>query len=181
MTNTTIPLSSKIILELGGSPHRLYKAIEIYKKNLDAIILISSESSPQTCLNILMNAGVPYSKIFFNFDAWDTVTNFTLTFPLINQAEAKKLFVVTDRFHMDRAMTIANTVYFGTGVDTIPCESLDGDLSRKESSSQIFNNFLRALTWKVFGYTNYDSGVRRERWPGILAEKVTAEKIAQVV
>jgi uncharacterized SAM-binding protein YcdF (DUF218 family) len=181
MTNSIFPSASKIILELGGSPNRLKKAAEIYHQFPDAIVLISSEDSAHLCLNILAEANVPESKVFFNYDAWDTVTNFTETYKLITKANAQQLFVVTDKFHMERAMAIANVVYFASSIKLTPCEYLGGDLNRQESSGLIRADFLRALCWKLFGFLFYDKKVKQERMPGILTAKAEAEFIAQVV
>jgi len=171
---------SKIIIELGGSPHRLNKAIEIYHQNPDALILISSECCPQLCVNMLKAGGVPESNYIFDFNAWDTITNFTQTYKFIHSKGAKKLFVVTDRFHMRRSMTIARVVYFLTGVRLIPCESLEGDLNRRESNSQVINAFFRALVWKLTGYVNKNSNSYKTRMPAIEADKLIAQKIAPV-
>jgi len=171
---------SKIIIELGGSPHRLNKAIEIYHQNPDALILISSECCPQLCVDMLKKGGVPESNYIFDFNAWDTLSNFTQTYKFIRSKGAKKLFVVTDKFHMRRSMTIANVVYFLTGVDVIPCESLEGDLNRVEPDSQVWKEFFRALGWKLTGYVNKNSNSYKTRMPTIEEYKRIAEKIAPV-
>lgn len=171
---------SKIIIELGGSTHRLNKAMEIYKQNPDALILISSEGNPQLCVDMLKKNGVPESNYIFDFNAWDTVTNFTETYKFIRSKGTKKLFVVTDKFHMRRSMVIAQTVYFLTGIDVIPCESLEGDLNRVESDSQVWNAFFSALSWKLFGYSNTNSNSYKTRMPRIEADKLIAQKIANV-
>ena len=170
---------SKIIIELGGSVHRLNKAIEIYKQNPDALILISSESNPRLCVDMLNKAGIPKDKYIFDFNAWDTVTNFTETYKFIRSKETKKLFIVTDRFHMKRSMTIAKNVYLFTGIDLIPCESLEGDLNRIESQDLIDACFWVSLIWKFTGYVprekTYDT-----RMPGNIANKLIAQQIANV-
>ena len=170
---------SKIIIELGGSLHRLNKAIEIYKQNPDALILISSEGNPRLCVDMLNKAGIPKDKYIFDFNAWDTVTNFTETYKFIRSKKTKKLFIVTDRFHMKRSMTIAKNVYLFTGVDLIPCESLEGDLNRVESQDLINSCSWISLIWRLTGYVprgeTYDT-----RMPGIEADKLIAQKIANV-
>ena len=171
---------SKIIIELGGSPHRLNKAIEIYRQNPDALILISSESNPRLCVDMLNKAGIPRDKYIFDFNAWDTITNFTQTYKFIRSKGTKKLFVVTDKFHMRRSMVIAQTVYFLTGIDVIPCESLEGDLNRVESDSQVWGAFFSALGWKIFGYSNTNSNSYKTRMPCIQADKLIAQEIANV-
>jgi hypothetical protein len=173
-------MMSKIIIELGGSPHRLNKAIELYHQNPDALILISSEGNPQLCVDMLKAGGVPESNYIFDFNAWDTVTNFTETYKFIRSKGTKKLFVVTDRFHMRRSMVIAQTVYFLTGVELVPCESLEGDLNRVESDGLVFGCFVATLLWKLFRYSNTNSNSYKTRMPGIEAEKLIAQKIAPV-
>lgn len=163
-----------VIIELGGSPHRLKKAIEIYKQNPDALILISSEGNPQLCLDMLKKGGVPESNYMFDFNAWDTVTNFTETYKFIRSQGAKKLFVVTDRFHMRRSMTIASNVYLFTGVNLIPCESLEGDLNRVESDDLVNKCFWASLLWKLTGYMDRGTNSYKTRMPGINADKTTA-------
>ncbi len=172
---------SKIIIELGGNPDRLKKAIEIYHQNPDALILISSEGNPQLCVDMLKSGGVPESNYIFDFNAWNTVTNFTETYKFIRSKGAKKLFVVTDKFHMRRSMVIAQTVYFLTGVELVPCEFLEGDLNRTESDSLIFNCFVETLLWKLTGYMNRNSETYQERMSGIETEKLIAQKIAPVI
>lgn len=170
---------TKIILELGGNPDRLNKAIEIYKQNSDALIVISSESNPQFCVNMLKTAGVPETNYIFDFNAWDTVTNFTETYEFIRSKGTKKLFVVTDKFHMKRSMTIAKNVYLFTGVDLIPCDYLGGDLNRTESDSLINKCFWSSLLWKFTGYVSR-GGTYKTRMPAIEADKLIAQKIAPV-
>lgn len=161
---------SNVILELGGNPNRLDKAIEVFKEQPDSIIIISTESSLQLCIDKLKSAGIPDTQYIFDYTAWDTVTNFTETYKLIKSKKPKKLFVVTDKFHMKRSLVIANTVYFFTGINVVPCSYMGGDLKRVESDSLIWGDFARSLIWKLTGYLFYDSTVKNERMPGIEAD-----------
>jgi vancomycin permeability regulator SanA len=169
------------IIHLGGSVHRLNKAIEAYRHNPGAFIIISSEGGTQQCLDKLNVAGIPDTDYIFDFNAWDTVTNFTATFNYIRKRGTKTLFVVTDKFHMPRAMAIANIVYLFTGVKLIPCESLEGDLSRVETGTLVRSSIVRAALWKFFGYLVGSNGpTYRQRIVGINAEKARAQAIAPV-
>jgi vancomycin permeability regulator SanA len=172
----------KTIIELGGSPHRLNKAIEIYRQHPGALILVSSEGQPELCVKMLKDAGVPESNYVFDFNAWDTVTNFTETYNYIRKRGTKTLFVVTDKFHMPRAMAIANIVYLFTGVKLIACESLEGDLNRVETGTLVRSSIVRAALWKFFGYLVGSNGpTYRQRIVGINAEKARAQAIAPVI
>jgi hypothetical protein len=62
----------------------------------------------------------------------------------------------------------------------IPCESLEGDLNRKESNSQVFNAFVKSLVWKFTGRDNKNSNSYKTRMPGIQADKLIAQEIANV-
>ncbi len=168
---------SKIIIELGGSTHRINKTIEVYHKNPDALILISTEGNPQLCLDMLKKGKVPESNYIFDFNAWDTVTNFTETYKFIRSKGTKQLYVVTDRFHMKRSMTIAQNVYLLTGVEIIPCESLEGNLKRVESDKLISDDFKRSLLWRTTGFLWYDKKTKEERMPDIERLKSIAQKI----
>jgi vancomycin permeability regulator SanA len=169
------------IIHLGGNVRRLNKAIETYRQNPGAFIIISSEDNTQQCVDKLKAAGIPDTDYIFDFNAWDTVTNFTTTFNYIRKRGTKTLFVVTDRFHMPRAMAIANIVYLFTGVKLVACESLEGDLNRKESKGKVQEAVIRATLWKFFGYLPGSNGpTYRARIDGINAEKALAQTIAPV-
>jgi hypothetical protein len=180
MTFSSLASISSIIIELGGNPRRLNKAIEVYRQHPDALILISSECCPELCVNMLKAGNVPEANYIFDFNAWDTVTNFTETYNFVRSKRAKKLFIVTDKFHMRRSIAIATVVYFLTGVELIPCESLEGDLSRTEPDAQVVNAFFRALAWKLFGRLNKNSNSYKTRMPDILKDKAKAQLIAPV-
>lgn len=170
---------TKIILELGGGIHRLNEAINVYQQHPDACILVSSEYHTELCVQMLQAASVPETNYVFDFNAWDTVTNFTKTYRYIMARNARTIFVVTDRFHMRRAMAIAHIVYLFTGIKLVPCESLEGDLNRTESNSLVLISALHAALWKLFGYTLRDA-TYHERIGGINAEKERAKMIAPV-
>ena len=169
------------IIHLGGNVQRLNKAIETYHQNPGAFIIISSEDGTQQCVNKLKAAGIPNTDYVFDFNAWDTVTNFTATFDYIRKRGTKTLFVVTDKFHMPRAMAIAKIVYLFTGIKLVACESLEGDLSRVESKAKVQEAVIRTTLWKFFGYLpGKDGPTYRARIDGINAEKTRAPAIAPV-
>ena len=169
------------IIHLGGNVQRLNKAIETYHQNPGAFIIISSEDGTQQCVDKLNAAGIPRTDYIFDFNAWDTVTNFTATFDYIRKRGTKTLFVVTDKFHMPRAMAIAKIVYLFTGIKLVPRESLEGDLSRTESKAKVQEAVIRTTLWKFFGYLPGSNGpTYRARIDGIRAEKTLAQAIAPV-
>ena len=103
----------KVILELGGNINRLDTALELAKKHPDALIIISSEGNPAGCLAKLKAAGIPKDRFILDYQAWDTVTNFTKTFPIICGNKIQELYIVTDLFHIPRSKAICESAYFG--------------------------------------------------------------------
>lgn len=158
-----------VILELGGNVNRMNKAIEIAQQNLDTIIVVSSEDLPDVVVSLVDNAGISRDRLLLNYDAWDTVTNFTETYKLIKSFEPQKLYVVTDRFHMRRAMAIADAAYFRRGIELIP--SPYESSHPEEPIKLIIQDFLRSALWRGTGYLLYDPKVKEQRMPSLEANK----------
>ena len=79
----SFPKSDTVILHLGGCVSRIEKTLELAAAHPDAVIVISSEGSIARVINRLEAAGVARDRYILDFKAWDTVTNFALTFDLI--------------------------------------------------------------------------------------------------
>jgi uncharacterized SAM-binding protein YcdF (DUF218 family) len=164
----------KAILSLGGNINRLDTALEVAKQHPDALIIISSEENPAGCLAKLKAAGIPKDRFILDYQAWDTVTNFTTTLPIVRDQEIGKLYVVTDLFHIPRSKAICESIYFGTGVirNYIP----HGTDDRKEP---IWYDTLRAIFWRLTGHLLYDEKVKDARMPAIHTDEILAQKLLQ--
>lgn len=151
----------KVILELGGNPSRLDTAIPLLQQNPGSHLVISSESPAQTVLDKLTAAEVDPSTYTIDETAWDTVTNFTNTMPLVKRLGATELLVVTDGFHMLRAMCIATLIYFKSGItlSAHPSSPVDHHESRR---LVIFDTF-RASISRFLGNTIYTQQVYDDR------------------
>ena len=158
-----------VILELGGNVNRMNKAIKLAKVHPDTLIIVSSEGVPDVVVSLVDNAGISRDRLLLDYNAWDTVTNFTATYKLIKSFEPKKLYVVTDKFHMRRSMAIADAVYFRRVVELIP--SIYESTHPVEPIKLVIEDFLRASLWRTTGYLFYDPAVKDQRMPGIEADK----------
>lgn len=158
-----------VILELGGNPNRVNKTIEVAKLHPETLIIISSEIYPDILINSLNSAGIANNRILLDYQAWDTVTNFTTTYNLIKSFNPQKLYVVTEAFHMRRAMAIAGVIYFKRGIELIssPYETTHSP----EPIKLTIMDFLRASLWRLTGRLLYDPAVKNERMPGIKADE----------
>jgi uncharacterized SAM-binding protein YcdF (DUF218 family) len=98
-----------IILHLGGNPQRAYTAAELAQAFPDAKVVVSSELGDFQ--QIYNSYNISPERIMIDMEAWDTVTNFTHTYKLLQSMGCDRLFVVTDQFHTYRSMLIALCVW----------------------------------------------------------------------
>ena len=165
----------KVIIELGGNPAgRTPKAIELATQMPDAFLLFSTVEDPSLCINSCKNAGIDKSRFYLDYLAWDTVTNFTCTYDRIRNLGAKELYIVTDGYHMERAMAVAKTVYLGNGIKLIPSPSSGGG---KEPASRILVDDIRAWVWKLTGQIVADNQVYVDRMPSYQAYYCQAQQL----
>lgn len=153
------------ILELGGNPARLDTAISLLQANPNSYLVISSESPAEVVLSKLNAAGVQPECFTIDETAWDTVTNFTNTVPLVKKLGTTELYVVTDGFHMLRAMCIADFVYFKTGIAVSAHPS--SRRTHSEPWSLVLQDTARAALYRFTGQTLYDQSVYDSRCAGI--------------
>jgi uncharacterized SAM-binding protein YcdF (DUF218 family) len=165
---------ANVIIHLGGDPTRIYETIQTARNNPDALIIVSSEGNPVWVDQQLQAAGISRDRYVFDFNAWDTVTNFTETKRWVMQQRPRKLFVVTNEFHMPRAETIAHCVFWREGVRVIACPMADR-APRLESWQLVLGDVARALLWRLTGILLFDPKVKADRMPGIDREKASAE------
>jgi hypothetical protein len=163
-----------VILELGGNVNRMQTVKQLATENKTAKIIVSSESPPTAVVDILSSAGIGYERFLLDFNAWDTVTNFTETVKLIKLYQPRRLFIVTDYFHMRRAMAIAKPVYALSGIKLVPVPFMGGDIHYKEPLKLILEDAGRAWVWRLTGKLIYDQTVKDQRMPGINADKQLA-------
>jgi len=159
-----------IVLHLGGNINRAYKAAEVATRFPLTQIIISTEGPIKQTLDIYKEKGIAQERIDVDFTAWDTVTNFTETKAKVNSFQPQKLYVVTDEFHMRRSMVIAKICYFDCPLEIIPCGSSYSASDRKEATSMVIYDAVRAGIWKTTGHLLYDTKIKADRWPGVQAE-----------
>ena len=151
----------RTILELGGNPGRLPTAISLLQANPGSHLVISSESPASTVLATLSDAGVTPDQYTIDETAWDTVTNFTNTEPLVKKLGTTELYVVTDGFHMRRSMLIASFVYFKSGITVSAHPSSPAD--HQESNRLVLLDTARAALYRFTNQTLYDQTVYNDR------------------
>jgi uncharacterized SAM-binding protein YcdF (DUF218 family) len=150
------------VIELGGNISRLPHACRVALALPDAHLIISSEGGAQQCLQIALDVGLPRERIHLDYQAWDTVTNFTKTAVLVKHLGTTDLHIVTDGFHMRRSLGIALIVYAFTGIRYHAKPSSSG---APEPWRLTCEDWLRALVWRLTGYQHIWRDVYEQRMP----------------
>lgn len=145
------------VLVLGGSTKRLERekfTAEFARKHPNLPILISGGSPKKTTESVFAKAGVDTKRLFFDYDAVDTVTNFTTIVDDLEKRGIKSVYLITSDYHMRRASVIGDIVLGSKGIvfKTISVPS-DG---KSESIGKTFRDGVRAILWVTIGYTGVD-------------------------
>ena len=163
------------ILGLGGNIARLQKVIELAAEFPESPIIISSEGPAQQVIDTMDGAGIPRSRWTLDYTAWDTVTNFTCTLPLLRKLNTDKVLVVTDGFHMKRAMRIATAVYFNNGIT--PVAQPSSPVDHEEDPKLVRLDTARAWFWRATNQLLADQTVYDDRMPYYLGQYCIAQAL----
>lgn len=155
-------MATHTVLCLGGNIDRLPHACRVAQTFPGSVLIISSEDDPERCLQIALSAGLPRERIHLDYTAWDTCSNFWCTSHRIKRLGTTDLHVVTDGFHMRRAIGIARIVYAFTG---IRCHPEPSSIGNPEPWRLTREDWLRALVWRLTGYQHKWKDVYEQRMP----------------
>jgi uncharacterized SAM-binding protein YcdF (DUF218 family) len=120
---------------------------------------------------MLEAAGISEDNYIFDYNAWDTVTNFTKTLQLVKSYKPENVYVVTDQFHMRRSMAIARAVYVLQGINLHPVPYLGTTSRGSEDDHLVKTDRFRAWLWRLTGYLKYYPDVKQARMPAIIADQ----------
>lgn len=168
----------RLILLLGGNAERAAGAMRQAGLWPDADIVVGSEREVERAWAELRIAGtVPASRVRFDFKAWDTLTHFTTL-----DRDATDLAVVTDRWHMRRALWLARIVLFGSGIrlHAVPVVTT---IVKRERWWALLGDVARALVWRLtFGaLLIHAPAVRRRQRRELRASAVRARALRPIV
>ncbi|WP_414588630.1 YdcF family protein [Scytonema sp. PCC 10023] len=139
------------ILMLGGSPVRPKFTAQFAHKYPSLDIWVSSGLPPEQVRPIFQEANISEKRIHLDYEAVDTVTNFTTLVDDFKRLEIRHLYLITSDFHMPRAKAIAAIVLGSQGIAftpvTIPTER------SSEPWLFILLDSGRALFWLLTGCT----------------------------
>lgn len=144
-------LPAKAILVLGGHEDRERFAAKLANQHPNLPIWISSGSPEAYAKKIFHKAGIEDDRLHFDYQATDTVTNFTSLVDRFKQEDIDSIYLVTSENHMLRARFIGEIV-FGSRDIAIKPISVPSEAAG-EPLEKIMRDSARAIFWLVSGDT----------------------------
>ena len=150
------------VLVLGGSTSRLERerfTANFVREHPNLPIWISGGSPPISTQNVFTNAGIDPKLLHLDYQAVDTVTNFTTLVDVLQAQGIKSVYLVTSEFHMRRARVIGEIVLGSRGIQLKPVPVPSENM--QESVDKSIRDGARALMWVATGYTGAEYSRRR--------------------
>lgn len=139
------------IFVLGGSTQREKFAAEFARQNPDIPIWVSGGSPKGYAQQVFAKAGIDPSRLNLDYQAVDTVTNFTTLVDELENRGIKSVYLITSDYHMRRARTIGEIVLGSRGIEfkTVPVPSERSP----EPIEKAIRDGARAVLWVATGRT----------------------------
>jgi uncharacterized SAM-binding protein YcdF (DUF218 family) len=136
-------------LVLGGEPRREQFAAEFSRNHPHLPIWVSGGSNPEYAQWIFRQAGVSDNLVHLDYEAVDTVTNFTTIVDKLRAKGITSIYLITSDYHMRRAVWIGQVVLGSRGIHfqsiAIPTEKVPEPIEKA-----IFDS-TRAILWVITG------------------------------
>ncbi|MEM7716210.1 MAG: YdcF family protein [Cyanobacteria bacterium P01_A01_bin.68] len=139
------------IFVLGGDSIRMKFAGQFWQSRRDLDIWISDyRQNLDFNRRIFQREGVPDERLHFDFEATDTVTNFTSLVDNFFDENLQHIYLITSDYHMRRARVIASVVLGSRGVVVSPV-AVNSSRDEDESLVKVVRDFGRSLLWVATG------------------------------
>ncbi len=139
---------------LGGSSSHLERekfAATFARQHPDLPIWITGGSPKNVTQQVFIKAGVDTHRLHLDYQAVDTVTNFTTLVDKLHDTEVKSVYLITADYHMRRASVIGEIVLGSRGIE-FKAVSVPSDRS-PEPIQKTVRDGARSLLWVLTGYT----------------------------
>lgn len=144
-------LQPEAVLVLGGAPVREVFAAEFAKKHPHLEIWVSSGTNPEYAEWVFSEAGIDRERLHLDYQAVDTVTNFTTLVDELKARQIESIYLITSDDHMRRAQVIGEIVLGSRGIDFKPIAVPSG--RETEPIEKAIRDGARAVLWLVTGTT----------------------------
>jgi uncharacterized SAM-binding protein YcdF (DUF218 family) len=145
------PHSPQAILVLGGEPQREQFAAEFAKQHPGLPLWVSGGSNPEYAEWVFQQAGVAENLVHLDYDAVDTVTNFTTLVDKLRSQKIDSIYLITSDYHMRRAQVIGQVILGSRGIQFEPV-AIPTDQPTEPIEKAVFDG-LRSTWWVMTGNT----------------------------
>ncbi len=139
------------VLVLGGATEREQFAAEFAKQHPQLPVWVSSGSNPEYAEWLFATAGIDPKRVHLDYQAVDTVTNFTTLADYFKTQDIRSVYVITSDYHMRRAQVIGEIVLGSRGIDLKPIAVPSGQAP--EPLKKVVRDAARAVLWVITGET----------------------------
>jgi len=143
---------------LGGDPKREAFAAEFAQQHPDLPVWVSSGSPAEYSEWLFSEWGIAQERVHLDYQAVDTVTNFTSLVEQFEQQNINSVYLVTSDYHMRRAQTIGLIVLGSRGIEFQPLIVPTG--RSPEPWGKVIRDGARSIFWLVTGHTGASLGER---------------------
>jgi uncharacterized SAM-binding protein YcdF (DUF218 family) len=141
----------QVIFVLGGEERRETFAAQLAREHPDLPIWVSSGSPPEYAEQLFEKLGIARDRVYLDYQAQDTVTNFTTAVDRFKARGIDSVYLVTSDDHMRRARIIGEIVFGSRGI-TIKAVSIPTE-RQPEPVQKCLRDGARAVLWLTTGYT----------------------------
>lgn len=139
------------ILVLGGDDAREPAAAQLAAQQPNLKVWVSSGMLPVQANEIFLAENVSLSRVNLDYNATDTVTNFTTLITELQENNVRHVYLITSDFHMQRSKAIAFWILgiHGIAYTPVPVSSTQ----EQEPYHKIFRDVARSWLWLLTGRT----------------------------
>ena len=147
-------LTPSVALVLGGAPERERFAAQFAKTHPTVEIWVSSGSNPEYAQWVFEEAHIPVEQWHLDYQAVDTVTNFTTLVDKLEASNIDDVYLITSDYHMRRASVVAQIVLGSRGINFKPVAiTTEQTPERPETFVREVRDGARSRLWVVTGKT----------------------------
>ena len=139
------------LLVLGGAIEREVFAAEFARQHPNLDIWVSSGTNPEYAEWLFSQAGISQTRLHLDYDAVDTVTNFTTIVDKLKSQGITSIYLVTSDDHMRRARVIGKIILGSRGITFKPLPVPSG--RSPEPIEKVIRDGIRGIVWLTTGYT----------------------------
>ncbi|MGF1600539.1 MAG: YdcF family protein [Thermosynechococcaceae cyanobacterium] len=139
------------ILVLGGAPQRERFTAKFAQQHPHLPIWVSGGSNPEYAEWVFQKAGIPEQRVHLDYEAVDTLTNFTTLVDQFKAAGINDVYLITSDYHMRRAQWIGQFVLGSRGI-RFQSIAIPTQLEPEPVQTAVFDGG-RALLWVATGQT----------------------------